>query len=305
MPQLATHGLSESLLATREVIDAALLAALQFTPGCPERLAAAMRYSLLAPGKRLRPTLLLWGAEACGCEDWVNGLPAACAVEMIHTYSLIHDDLPAMDNDDLRRGQPTCHRAFDEATAILAGDGLLTLAFEQLTRLHPPTLAATACTELAKAAGPVGMVGGQASDLAAEGRFLTDPLPPASVEQLESIHSRKTGAMIRVSLKLGGMIAFAGREQLAALDIYGQKIGLAFQIADDLLDVQGSEVATGKRVGKDHNLGKMTYPTLCGIAESQLMANQLVDEAIAALAPFGNAGEKLEALARYVVERNH
>ncbi len=264
-----------------------------------------MSYALLSSGKRLRPALVLWAAEACGLSDSKRALPGAAAVEMIHAYSLIHDDLPAMDNDDLRRGQPTTHRKFDEATAILAGDGLLTLAFGVLARrCEPPQLAAASCAELATAAGITGMVGGQADDLAAEGRFET-PLGPPNAHTMQSIHERKTGAMIRVSLRLGGLAAGANPRQLAALDDYGAAVGLAFQIADDLLDVEGTEVETGKRVGKDVCLGKMTYPSFYGVETSRQMAAQLIERAITAIQPFGTGASKLEALARYVVDRKH
>lgn len=272
----------------------------------PARLLDAMRYALLGSGKRLRPALVLWGAEACGLLDSKTALPGAAAVEMIHSYSLIHDDLPAMDNDDLRRGQPTTHRKFDEATAILAGDGLLTLAFGVLARrCESPQLAAASCAELATAAGIAGMVGGQADDLAAEGRFADNTVGPPTFETISSIHDRKTGAMIRVSLRLGGLAAGANTKQLAALDEYGAAVGLAFQIADDLLDVEGTENETGKRVGKDVGLGKMTYPALFGVETSRQMAAQLIERAIAAIQPFGTAAGKLEALARYVLERKH
>ena len=290
--------LSRQLAEVRERIDAALDEYSDFGPGCPARLKEAIRYSLLAPGKRLRPTLALLAAEACGGQS-AAALPAACAVEMIHCYSLIHDDLPAMDDDDLRRGQPTCHKAFDEATAILAGDALLTLAFETVAaHVQPPEIAAACCAALATAAGATALVGGQADDLA--GQFSA-----GGVETLESIHRRKTGAMINVSLRLGGLTAGAGVEHLRALEQYGNCLGLAFQITDDLLDVRGTEANLGKRVQKDSQLGKLTFPGLLGIEESQQRAETLVAEAIAALAPFGGRAGGLEALARYVLERNH
>ena len=239
-------------------IDAALDARTQLGDGCPVRLREAMRYSLLAPGKRLRPMLVLLAAKACG-GDVEAAMPAACAVEMVHAYSLIHDDLPAMDDDDLRRGRPTCHKAFDEATAILAGDALLTLAFEVLAHeVQPPAVAAACCAALAEAAGACGMVGGQMDDVAETGRqgewrrwgheeipetrtdepllpFPVSHLTPSprlpvspSLLRLESIHRRKTGAMIRASLRMGAMIAGGNPEQLAALDAYGQRLGLGF-----------------------------------------------------------------------------
>ncbi len=264
---------------------------------CPARLASAMRYSLLGGGKRTRPLLALLAAEACGA-DPEDALPAACALEMVHTYSLIHDDLPAMDDDDLRRGRPTCHKAFDEATAVLAGDALLTLAFEVVLRDTRPEAAARCALALAEAAGPSGMVGGQMADLEAEGR------DDANVEALEAIHRRKTGALLRAALRMGGLVAGAPEASLRALDVYGHAVGLAFQIVDDLLDVQGDEAKLGKRVGKDSGLGKWTYPGLLGVEGSRARARQLADEAVAALAPLGGRGDRLRALAVQLLERD-
>lgn len=265
---------------------------------CPARLAAAMRYSVMAGGKRLRPMLCLMAAEACGA-PWDAALPAACALEVVHTYSLIHDDLPAMDNDDLRRGRPTCHKAFDEATAVLAGDGLLTFAFELIARHARPVEAALGCVRvLAEAAGPEGMVGGQMADLQAEGR--TD----GTVEALEAIHRRKTGALLRASLRMGAIMAAAPAEEVEALDTYGRAVGLAFQIVDDLLDVQGDEAKLGKRVGKDSGLGKWTYPGFLGVEGSRRRARQLAEEAITALTVLGARGERLRALALDLLERD-
>ncbi len=278
-------------------IDAALERYTDFDSDCPARLRDAIKHSLLAPCKRLRPLLVLMSAETCG-SDREAAMPAACAVEMVHTYSLIHDDLPAMDDDDLRRGRPTCHAKYGEAMGILAGDALLTKAFEILASdLRDGSVAAACCAELAKAAGASGMVGGQVDDLAAE-------FQEADIEQLERIHRRKTGAMFLVSLRLGALVAGADGEQLAALEAYGSKLGLAFQIADDLLDVGGDEVAMGKRIGKDSGRGKLTFPALLGVDESRRRARRLIDEACDALAIFGANASQLDALARYVVERN-
>jgi geranylgeranyl diphosphate synthase type II len=253
--------------------------------------------------------LVLMAAEACG-GSLSSAMPAACAVEMIHAYSLIHDDLPAMDDDDLRRGRPTCHKVFGEAIAILAGDGLLSLAFQVLAEgVRPPTVAAACCAALAEASGPCQLVGGQADDMAggaavpAAGAGET-PAPQNGRERLESIHARKTGAMIRVSLRLGGMTAGAAAESLAALDEYGRRLGLAFQITDDLLDVRSSEENMGKRVGKDAAKGKLTFPGLLGIDASAARAARLIAEACAALAPLGPPAESLVTLARYVLERD-
>jgi geranylgeranyl diphosphate synthase, type II len=282
--------------ALRHEVDEALVACTEYDADCPRQLADAIRHSLLAPCKRLRPILVLMSCQACGY-DYRRALPAACAVEMIHTYSLIHDDLPAMDDDDLRRGRPSCHAKFGEATAILAGDALLAQAFEVLAATEPPAVAARCCHELAAAAGASNLVGGQEDDLKAE-------FAEQNIEQLERIHRRKTGAMIRVSLRLGGLVGRATESQLAALDAYGEKLGLAFQIVDDLLDLQGDEAALGKRTGKDNGKGKLTFPALLGEGESRRRAERLIDEAISSLAPFAGQATGLEALAHYVLERN-
>jgi geranylgeranyl diphosphate synthase type II len=282
----------------RDRIDRALDAYTIFDCGCPAGLREAIRYSLLAPGKRLRPMLVLLAAEACqaGADA---ALPAACAVEMVHTYSLIHDDLPAMDDDDLRRGRPTCHKAHGEALAILAGDALLTLAFEVLARdIHPASIAAPCCAVLARAAGASELVGGQADDLAGE-------FSDGGLESLESIHRRKTGAMFLASLQLGALVAQASSAQWAALDEYGRRLGLVFQITDDLLDVRGDAAAMGKRAGKDSGRGKITFPGILGIEKSMHQAESLVREACAALEPLEPHAGGLKALAHYVLQRNH
>jgi geranylgeranyl diphosphate synthase type II len=282
----------------RRQIDAALKSHTDFGPGCPPHLAEAIRHSLLAPGKRLRPMLVLMACQACGY-DSSQAIAAACSVEMIHTYSLVHDDLPAMDDDDMRRGRPSCHMKFGEATAILAGDALLAGAFEVLaTGTEPPPVAARCVAELAKAAGACQLVGGQEDDLKAEFANL-------GIEQLEAIHRRKTGAMIRVSLRLGGIVGQASDKQLAALDAYGERLGLAFQIVDDLLDQEGTAAALGKRTKKDDQHGKLTFPALLGIEESRRRAEELVAGAIDAVGIFGPKAEPLAALAKYVIERDH
>jgi geranylgeranyl diphosphate synthase type II len=287
----------DQLRPLRDRIDARLSAYTELPSDCPASLREAIRYSLLAPGKRLRPQLVILAAESCGGAE-LSALPAACAVEMIHAYSLIHDDLPAMDDDDLRRGRPTCHRAFGEAQAILAGDALLTLAFEVLAKdIQPPAVAARCCAELARAAGAVGMVGGQSDDI-------SGALAEGGLEGLERVHRRKTGAMFNVSLRLGGLVAGANDEQLAALEGYGEQLGLAFQIVDDLLDVSGDEAIVGKRLHKDENQGKLTFPGLLGVEESSDRAARLIAGACAALVPLGSPAGRLEALARYVLERN-
>jgi geranylgeranyl diphosphate synthase type II len=280
-----------------ELLETALRQAVQFDANCPSQLAEAIRYSLLAPGKRLRPRLVLLAAEACGGKIEM-ALPAAVAVEMIHAYSLVHDDLPAMDDDDLRRGRPTCHRQFDEATAILVGDALQARAFEILaTQIVPPELAARCCAELGRAAGATALVGGQADDLAAEFRHI-------GLARLQSIHRRKTGALFRASLQLGGIAAGATTEQLQSLAQFGEHLGHAFQIVDDLLDVNGEENNVGKRLGKDRRRGKVTYPALLGVAESRRQAQELISKACVALEPFGPAAAPLRELAEFVGRRS-
>ena len=292
-----TASLSDQNQVLRERIDAALRRYVQFGEGCPVRLREAIEHSLLAPGKRLRPQLVLFASQACGGEI-ERALPAAAAIEMVHAYSLVHDDLPAMDDDDLRRGRPTCHKQFDEATAILVGDALQARAFEVLAReIRPPALAARCCAELAQAAGATALVGGQADDL--------DPqFGKRSREQLESIHRRKTGALFRVALRLGGIVAEASAKQLQALDRFGERLGLAFQVVDDLLDVSGSEGHVGKRLNKDSQQGKATYPAMLGVSASRALADQLIDEACASLDEFGESAGALRELADFVRRRN-
>ncbi len=265
------------------------------THDCPNRLKEAIRYSLLSNGKRLRPLLVLAANHVCG-GNMQTAIGAACAVEMIHTYSLIHDDLPAMDDDDLRRGQPTSHIQFDEATAILAGDALLTMAFEVLARDTPPEVAARCCQLLAKAAGPTHLVGGQVEDLAAQ-------FSAPDLDHLQKIHSCKTGALLTASLELGGIIAGCTNDMLQALRKYGNDIGLAFQIVDDILDLHGEEGKMGKRTGKDTEHGKLTYPFVIGLEASQRLAREKVDSAIASLQVFGPAGDPLVLFANFVVDR--
>jgi geranylgeranyl diphosphate synthase, type II len=292
----------------RTRFDDYLRLALRRTEGWPLPLCEAMSYGLLAPGKRLRPLLTIMAAETCGGRA-EQAFPAGCAVEMVHAYSLIHDDLPAMDDDDLRRGQPTVHKKFGEAIAILAGDALLTLAFEVLASEYNPATAAACCRELAVAAGGAGMVGGQVQDLTWEGK-IEGRSDEASVERLESIHSAKTGALFRVSLRLG-LLAVQGEREAgpdprlrAALDEFGRCFGLAFQILDDLLDVEGEVAATGKRVRKDAAHGKLTYPSLLGVTESRDRARRLAEQGEAALQLLGNDAEPLVSLMRSMIERD-
>ncbi len=307
MNSSVVDGLSGRLSALRNAVDSALDRYSQPVDGSPERLTAAIRYSLLSPGKRLRPTLVLLAAEAVGGQI-DDAMPAACAVEMIHAYSLIHDDLPAMDNDDLRRGKPTCHRQFDEATAILAGDALQAMAFEAIAADIAPAYAAVCCLELARMAGRCQLVGGQQDDLAGEGRFGDRPFGSTEQEKLNflrRIHERKTGAMIAGSVKLGGLAVGASPLQIEALVEFGQRIGLAFQIVDDLLDVESSVEVMGKHTNKDQALGKLTYPGLLGIAESRNWAQQLVHQACEHLQTLGDAASPLVTMATFVLERNN
>ena len=295
----------------RQEIETALDSATLFAADCPDRLREAIRYSLLAPGKRLRPSLVLAAYDLCAKPEYrldnrLNAMSAACAVEMIHAYSLIHDDLPAMDNDDLRRGLPTCHRKFDEATAILAGDALLALAFEMIGNLSPSELAGRCCKELGIAAGACQLVGGQMDDMLRENSSRTGcvgdtpPKLPGLLASMEHVHHRKTGALIRVSLKLGGMIAGATEAQLTALDEFGKHFGLAFQITDDLLDVLGDETTVGKRLNKDEEMNKWSYPHLLGIDEAKQAAERAVRGAKRALTVFEGDTLPLQSLRDWV-----
>lgn len=309
-----SFSLTTYLSERQAQIDQALASCLDRETNAPPVLLEVMRYSLLAPGKRLRPILVFMACEAAGGSA-ENAIPAACAVEMIHTYSLIHDDLPSMDDDDLRRGLPTCHKKYGEALAILAGDALLTLAFQVLTDRLPPRTAAASCRELAIGSGAAGMVGGQVQDLAWErsAGIRHDPLfprteQPHTLEALEHIHRLKTGALFLACLRLG-LLAAQGEQGVDPslrdnLDRYGRCFGLTFQITDDLLDVEGNATETGKRVGKDAERGKLTYPGLLGIAESRNRANNLHKEAEDAVRSLGAAGEPLIALMRHILQRN-
>ncbi|MHC2147033.1 (2E,6E)-farnesyl diphosphate synthase [Pseudomonas sp. 210_17 TE3656] len=266
------------------------------------RLYAAMRYSVMNGGKRVRPLLAYAACEALGAApEQANG--AACAVELIHAYSLVHDDLPAMDDDDLRRGQPTTHKAFDEACAILAGDGLQSLAFNALldSQLSPQadSIRLAMVQTLALAAGPAGMVGGQAIDLGSVGLKLDQTA-------LEFMHRHKTGALIEASVRLGALAsARADQAQLNALQIYARAIGLAFQVQDDILDVESDTETLGKRQGADIARDKPTYPALLGLQAAKAYALELRDQALEALRPFDAAAEPLRELARYIVERRN
>jgi geranylgeranyl diphosphate synthase type II len=264
----------------------------------PETLHKAMRYSVFAGGKRLRPVLVIAGAEAVGGTA-ERVMPTACALEMIHTYSLVHDDLPAMDNDDFRRGVPTNHKVFGEAIAILAGDALLTLAFRLVAdNVRSADLGAiqAVVADVADAAGHAGMVAGQVADLEAEGRQV-------GAETLDYIHVHKTGALIRTSLRVGAMLCGATPEQVRALSVAGADLGLAFQIVDDILDVVASSEELGKTAGKDQIQQKATFPAIHGLEASRARARSLIAEADEALTAFGPSAEPIRALGRFILER--
>jgi len=264
----------------------------------PTTIHRAMRYSLFAGGKRIRPVLCIAAAGAV-CESIEGAETAACALELIHTYSLIHDDLPALDNDDYRRGKLTCHKVFGEAMAILAGDALLTLAFQVLsTRLTvDDQRKALLIGELSEASGTVGgMIGGQVADLEGEGQ-------PPDAALLESIHRAKTGALLRASVRMGAIYAGAAPAQLSALSSYGEHIGLAFQMIDDILDVEESSETLGKTAGKDAQQQKITFPAVYGLAESRRMAEAELQKAHASIEPFGQSAQHLRELAELIVRR--
>lgn len=266
----------------------------------PASLHKAMRYSVFAGGKRIRPVLMLAACEAVG-GDAERVLPAACAMEMIHTYSLIHDDLPAMDDDDFRRGRPTNHKAFGEATAILAGDALLTEAFILLSNSEAnggldPQVCRRIIHIIARCAGSLGMVGGQVVDMESEGT-------PVDFPTLEYIHTHKTGALILAAIQAGALIGGADEEGFAALTRYGEAAGLAFQVADDILDVVGAQEQIGKDVGSDEARGKATYVSLLGLDEARRRARELRDLAVTALEPLEGRAEPLRRIAQYIVDR--
>jgi len=282
-----------------QIIDASLEKMLRDSQST-ETLVKAMQYSLMAGGKRIRPVLCLAACEAVGGAPQ-HALTAACALEMIHTYSLIHDDLPAMDDDELRRGKPTCHIAFDEATAILAGDALLTLAFEVLSAVHFTDGHHAArwlkvIHIISEAAGYQGMIQGQMLDIASEGRKL-------SAGELETMHRLKTGALIETSLVCGALLGGADQQQKELLGAYGSKIGLAFQVADDILNVEGNPQLMGKAIGTDQLREKTTYPSMLGIEAARDFSKKLVREALQALETFGKQADPLRAIATYIVER--
>jgi len=291
--------LTEYLEASRVRLEPHLERLLPSASDPPVTLHKAMRYAVLGGGKRIRPTLCLEAGAVVS--DRVDGIEElACALEFIHTYSLLHDDLPALDNDDLRRGRPTCHKVFGEAVAILAGDALLTLAFEVLARMPRPVpeQKTLLIAELAAAIGTrQGMIGGQMGDLEAEGKAV-------SAAEVEGIHRAKTGALIRASIRSGARYAGASEPDLTQLTRFGERLGLAFQIIDDILDVQSSPAQLGKSTRKDAARQKATYPAVFGLERSRALASELVGEAIGELAPLGARARRLEEIARYLLARS-
>ena len=288
------------LAAERAAVDAALHRLLTDRGDRPARLHEAMEYAVLAGGKRVRPILSIAAAEALGANT-AGLLPVAGTLELIHTYSLIHDDLPAMDDDDLRRGRPTCHKVYGEAIAILAGDGLLNLAFEVLSdprrlKTIPAQRLVAIIREVSLASGVFGMVGGQAVDMESEGKDVDFPT-------LEYIHTHKTGALIRASVRVGALYARASERRLKALTRYGEMVGLAFQIADDILDIVGTQEEIGKDVGSDMKKGKKTFPSFYGLTESRRRANEVAGHAVDALKDFDRKADPLRELAKYIVKR--
>ncbi len=300
MVNRANFDLKAYLLDKRRIVDGALDDYFPKADGLAADLINAMRYSLFAGGKRLRPILCMAGAEMVGGQGR-HVLPVACALELIHTYSLIHDDLPLMDDDDLRRGKPTNHKVFGDAIALLAGDGLLTEAFSLMTSPHatgeiPPDRLLEAIRMISVAAGYDGMVGGQVVDMQWEGK-------KADLETVKFLHTHKTGAMITASVTSGALVGGAGESQVQSVLSYGNKIGLAFQISDDILDVEGDSETMGKMAGADEEKGKSTYPSVLGMDESKKIQSDLVQEAVRELKVFGEKAEPLRQIAYYIIER--
>jgi len=300
------HNETTTPLTAEEILrrDAAAVSAVfdrlpALWTGAPAKLVEAIQYSLLAGGKRLRPSLVLECCRACGGDAMsASVLAAAAAMELIHTFSLVHDDLPAMDDDDLRRGRPTNHKVFGEAMAILAGDAMVTTAFHLLATQADTKIAPKLIAELAGAAGAAGMIGGQVIDMASESISLT-------FEQLRDLHAKKTGALLVASARMGAICAGANESSLAAVTAFAQHTGLAFQIVDDLLDITATPEQLGKSTNKDAGRGKNTYPSLLGIDGAKAAADRELAAAIAALTPLGKAADGLRSLARFVVQRSN
>ncbi len=286
------------LRQTAQAVEDAIETFMALDPAIPEKLRQAMLYSLRAGGKRLRPVITIFTCRACrGLDE--QALPAAAAVEMVHTYSLIHDDLPAMDDDDFRRGRPSSHKVFGEGIAILAGDALLTYAFHILAQHVPKaSLAQQLVMELSQAAGAAGMIGGQIEDLLSHHA-------PGTAEKVDYIHTCKTAMLLRAAARMGALCADADQHQLEMLGDYGLKLGLAFQITDDLLDINGNPQEMGKPTQKDHKAGKLTYPAVVGIEKSNQKVKDLIDQALAALNDFDNSAQPLRHLARMIIKRRN
>jgi geranylgeranyl diphosphate synthase type II len=293
--------LNNYLKEKRKLVDGFLrkyLSAKKRRKDCPENLSEAMSYALTAGGKRVRPILAIASYEAAGGKS-ESIIPVASAIELIHTYSLIHDDLPAMDNDDFRRNKPTTHKVFGEAGAILAGDALLTDAFNIISGVDAkPTLLIKVINELSYGSGPEGMVGGQSVDLLLEGK-------KANKKELLYIHTHKTGALMRASIRIGAMMAGASPAKLKALTLYGEKIGLAFQVVDDILDVTGTMEEMGKPTGSDNAKGKNTYPSIFGLEESRRIAEKLANDSLKALNGFNKKAEPLKEISKYILSRRN
>lgn len=290
------------LTKKKEAVDRTLEKLMPPETAFPPVIHEAMRYSLFAGGKRVRPVLAVAAAEALGAKP-AGVLPIAASLELIHTYSLIHDDLPAMDNDDFRRGRPTCHKVYGDAVAVLAGDGLLTMAFEvlsdpKLEKTLPARALLSIIKEISTASGVFGMVGGQVVDMQSEGKEIDFPT-------LEYIHTHKTGALIRASVRVGALYARATKQQYLALTRYAEMTGLAFQIADDILDITSTRETLGKDIGSDLKKGKKTFPSFYGLDESRRRAREVVDNALGALKGFDRKADPLRELAKYIINRVH
>lgn len=290
------------LTKKKEAVDRTLEKLMPPETAFPPVIHEAMRYSLFAGGKRVRPVLAIAAAEALGAKP-AGVLPIAASLELIHTYSLIHDDLPAMDNDDFRRGRPTCHKVYGDAVAVLAGDGLLTMAFEvlsdpKLEKTLPARALLSIIKEISTASGVFGMVGGQVVDMQSEGKEIDFPT-------LEYIHTHKTGALIRASVRVGALYARATKQQYLALTRYAEMTGLAFQIADDILDITSTQETLGKDIGSDLKKGKKTFPSFYGLDESRRRAREVVDNALGALKGFDRKADPLRELAKYIINRVH
>lgn len=290
----------DELKERSRLVDEALDKFLPSAEAYPQLIHEAMRYSIFAGGKRLRPVLVLAAAEAVGGSA-ERAMPVACALELIHTYSLVHDDLPAMDNDDLRRGRPTSHKVYGEAMAIMVGDALLTMAFELIAKsgeMVAPELANRVTMEIARASGSCGLIGGQVVDTLSENKSIDGQV-------LEYIHRHKTGALFKAAVRSGAIISNAAQEELEALTVYASQMGLAFQIKDDLLDIEGDQIKIGKPVGSDIKNQKATYPSIYGLERAREMASSAAAEANEALKIFGAKGEFLRTIMHFIIHRDH